>query len=357
MKTIIINKGNYSLETPERDQFADARRAAGWEDEYAAYRKAWTDRPAQGIYGEWPLLVDIELSSACNLSCPMCYTITEAFKRRVKRRFIPFDLFCRIVDEIASHVPALRLSLRGEPTLHPKFIECVKYAKDKGIKEVSFLTNAGTLTESLSQALLEAGADWITFSVDGLDATYEGIRHPLKFAETYEKIRRLRMMRDAANLPRPLIKVQGIWSAIEERFESFYELFSQVADQIAFNPLIDYLQNDDLNCVEYEKEFHCPMLYQRLVITSDGQILPCSNDEHCELSLGSIEDKTIYAIWNGQALQSFRAVHEQENGFTRFDTCKRCYLPRQTEDKWYQFESGRRFCVKNYTNRSLIIGQ
>jgi hypothetical protein len=48
-----------------------------------------------------------------------------------------WELYKNIVDEIGGKVPAIRLSLRGEATLPSKFVECIRYIKERGIKEVS----------------------------------------------------------------------------------------------------------------------------------------------------------------------------------------------------------------------------
>lgn len=49
----------------------------------------------------------------------MCYTVTDKF--RVKRKFMDFELFKKIIDECTKHsIFSIRLSLRGEP-----FIPCM----------------------------------------------------------------------------------------------------------------------------------------------------------------------------------------------------------------------------------------
>lgn len=353
----VINKGNYSLETPQREAEFERRRGAGWEASYAAYRNAWNTRPALGKYGSWPLLVDMELSSACNLQCPMCYTITEEFKRHVSRQYMPMDLFCRVIDEIAPHVPALRLSFRGEPCLHPHFLECVAYAKQKGVGEVSFLTNAGKWDEAFICGMVEAGADWITVSVDGLHDVYEGIRKPLRFEDTVAKLRAVHEVREALGKARPVVKVQSIWPAIAKNPSVFYNFFAPLVDFVAFNPLIDYLGKDEVHALAFEDDFRCPMLYQRLVITSDGHVLPCSNDSRGDLTLGSVEGNSIHEIWNGEALRRFRAAHACKNGFRNFETCLHCYLPRATQEEAHELTDGRTLIVRNYLNRSQFIGQ
>ncbi|MGO6901960.1 radical SAM protein, partial [Rhizobium ruizarguesonis] len=136
-----INKGNYSMDTVEREAAFDKFRGEGWEAEYADYRRKWSEYALNQQVSDYPLLVDLELASICNLRCPMCYTISDEFKKSVNTTRMDWDLYCRIIDEIGGKVPAIRLSLRGEATLHKRFADCVRYAKDHGIKEVSTLTH------------------------------------------------------------------------------------------------------------------------------------------------------------------------------------------------------------------------
>ena len=351
-----VNKGNYSFETAERDAAFELRRGAGWEKEYTAYRTAWQTRPAHKDPGEWPLLVDLELSSVCNLKCPMCYTITDAFKAKVKRGLMPFAIFTRIIDEIAGHVPALRLSLRGEPALHPRFFDCIRYAKAAGIPEVSFLTNLGAIPEDRLEELVLSGADWITVSVDGMGATYEGIRRPLTFADTVRRLALLREFRNKHGLPRPAVKVQSVWPAIREMYDQYYAFFAARVDAVAFNPLIDYLGNDGIESIVFETDFSCPMLYHRLTICSDGNALPCSNDEMSDMIVGNADTQDVYEIWHGKPLREMREVHSRVNGFLQYPVCKHCYLPRKVEEEMHSFDDGREFCVKNYASRAQDIG-
>ncbi|WP_294258290.1 radical SAM protein [Propionivibrio sp.] len=231
-----INKGNYSMDTPEREAHFEECRGAGWEQEYAEYRSNWVRFATEQIVSDFPLLVDIELSSLCNLKCPMCYTITDEFKMQVSATRMDWDLYTRIIDEIGGKVPAIRLSLRDEATLHKKFVEAVRYAKNHGIKEVSMLTHGGKLTPDYFRKIAEAGIDWITISADGIGATYEEIRKPLKFADILEKLKAIKAMKAAHGWLRPVIKVQGIWPAIKENPQAYYDTFEPVTDLVASIP-------------------------------------------------------------------------------------------------------------------------
>jgi radical SAM protein with 4Fe4S-binding SPASM domain len=352
---IPINKGNYSLDTPEREALFEQYRGEGWEKEYLLYRERWTEYPRKHFVAEYPLLVDTELSSLCNLKCPMCYTITDDFKRKVKATLMDFDLFKKIIDEIGGRVPSLRLSLRGEPTLHPQFIDCIRYAKERGIQEVSFLTNGSKLSGDFFKEIMFAGADWITISVDGMDKTYEEIRQPLKFRETLEKLANMKIIKEKAGLHKPVIKVQSVWPAIRGNVEEFYDTLTPYTDLIAFNPLIDYLGND--GNIVYIDNFLCSQLYQRLSIGSDGSALMCSNDEENTAIIGNVQKQSIYEIWNGENLNNKRELHKLRNGFMKMGICRKCYLPRTTEDAEVVTVRGRNVIIKNYVDRNQNIGE
>lgn len=346
---IPINKGNYDMETPERLARFEEYRALGWEAGYRAYRRNWVEYAKNQYVSEYPLLVDIELSTVCNLHCPMCYTITEDFKKSVRRQFMSMELFHKIVDEIGGKVPAVRLSLRGEPTLHPDFVSCIRACKERGIGEVSFLTNASTLTKDRFIEFAEAGADWITVSIDGIGETYESIRRPLRFADTLKRLQDIHEVKAQRGWKRPVIKIQSIWPAIQADPSAFYNTYAPYVDLVAFNPLISGYSSHENSGVVYLEDFSCPQLYQRLVIGADGRVLLCANDEEGRRVLGDMNQQSVYEIWHGEPIEIIRALH-RKNAFREVDVCRDCYLPRETEDE-YAFVNGRKIVVKNYVSR------
>lgn len=354
-KNIPINKGNYYMESDERLTLFEQYRGEGWEQEYKAYREAWEKNAKEQIVSNYPLLVDLELSTVCNLHCPMCYTVSSMFKEHVKPTLMEKQLFCKVIDEIAGNVPAIRMSLRGESTLHPDMVELARYAKEKGIKEVSFLTNCSRMTPEYFEELLVAGVDWITVSVDGLGAMYESIRRPLKFEETLEKIKSMKRIKEEYHVHRPVIKIQSIWPAIRDNAEEFYNTFAPYADVVAFNPMSDDQQND--MDIEYIEDFSCPQLYQRIIVAADGSVLVCSNDEENELVIGNAREQSIYELWHGEHMQRMRELHKENNGYMKEHICRKCYLPRRMQLETVVTINDRKVVVESYTNRSQIIGE
>ena len=116
---------------------------------------------------DFPNRITVELTNQCNVSCSFC-----------PRQGVPMEIGCmdmglyrKIIDEAALHLPVkLVLFFRGESLLHPHFLECLEYAKKRGIGPIQFASNGLALDEKMADAMLEAGIDFISFSLDTLKA-------------------------------------------------------------------------------------------------------------------------------------------------------------------------------------------
>ena len=356
---IPINKGHFELETSERAERFKNINSLGWDSQYKEYRELWENLPKTNQVREYPLLVDLEMASKCNLNCPMCPTVTPEFKGLRRETFesglMDFQLAKKIIDEVAPHIYSLRLSWVGEPTLNPDLVKTVKYAKKNGIKEVSFLTNGTKIHIKYMRELIDAGLDIMTVSIDGLGDTYDKIRAPLKFEKTLAKLTELKKYKDANNLTKPLVKIQGVWPAIRPNPDLYYKTFEPIVDLIAFNPLIDYLHND--KNIVYEKGFCCPQPYQRVTVAADGRVAMCSNDDLVGTVIGDAWKETIHQIWHGHKMQRVRDLHKQEDGFKQIDACAKCYYPRKVESSEISTVDGREIAIENYVNRVQEVGR
>ncbi|KJU82079.1 Radical SAM domain protein [Candidatus Magnetobacterium bavaricum] len=351
-----VNNVQQSIDTEEREALFNKRRAYGCESEYAENRKQWRENPENNTVAEYPLHVDIELSSICNLHCPMCYTITEDFRKRIKPGFIDFKLFKTIVDECAANdVYSIRLSLRGESTLHKLFVDCIRYAKESGIKEVSTLTNGKNfIDKSLTEQIIDAGIDWITVSIDGIESVYESIRWPIKFEDIKTAMGNLMDIR--RDKIKPAIKIQGLWPAIKENPDKYIEIFTPLSDLLYTNPLIDYLHNDDIEEIEYIPEFTCYQPFQRLVINSNGKALMCANDQVDTEIIGDAYKMSIHEIWHGNKMENVRRNHITHMAIDKYRTCKMCQVPRAREYE-KALITGKIIYIENYKGRAQNIGK
>lgn len=331
------------------------RRGKGHLAAYVRNRIMWHWFPRFDILPKFPDHVDVELSSLCDLKCPMCYTITDQFKQVVNRKLMIPELFRKIIDECAeNNVYSIRLSLRGESMLHPDIVDFTQYTKSKGIKEVSTLTNGVRLNPENFEGLLHAGLDWLTISFDGLGEVYERIRKPAKFEESLDKIKTYAEIKKRLGSAKPVIKVQTIWPAIADDPKAYYDTFEGIVDLIATNPLIDYKRND--RDIVYVENFKCPVLWQRLVVGSDGKVLLCSNDEMGHNIVGDANLQSLKEIWHGPALSKARNIHRNHEGVEKITACKECHYPRATKTDVYRAEETFTVRLENYLNRPQEIG-
>ena len=353
-----INKNLVYLNGPIKNFKFNLKRGKGHLLRYILDRFRWHYYPRLKHVSKFPTHVDIELSSACNLNCPMCYTITDEFKEGVSRQGMDFELYKKLIDECASHKSnySVRLSWRGEAFIHPKIFEAIEYAKNKGINEVSLLTHGGFLNPEKFERIMLAGIDWITFSVDGTGESYNKIRAPLKFDETYAKIKEYDKIKKKYKRTKPVIKVQGVWPAIKESgVEKYNELFDPITDQVASGELRDLLRKDVK--VELDENYGpCPVLFQRLTIGSDGKVKLCYNDEMGEVDVGDVNKETIYDVWHGKKLSKARDAHMRKMGVKELAPCKYCMYPRKTVKIKEKTKNGT-VTVNNYTNREQVVGK
>lgn len=322
---------------------------------YVWNRVRWHVYPQLRIAGAYPDHVDLELSSACNMKCPMCYTTTEKFKITVPHRNMDFALFCRIIDQLAAHhVYSIRLSWRGEPTLNRHFIDCVRYAKQRGIKEVDSLSNALLLTPEMFEQLVDLRMDWLTISFDGIGSTYEQIRAPAKYQQMVEKIATFAEIKRRKRSVKPVLRIQGIWPAIQDDPEAYFRTFEPLVDEVSVNTLLDYLHRD--TDIQYVENFVCPVPFQRLVIGSDGRAFMCINDDYGRQPIGDAKSQTIGDIWNGKPMQEVRSAHRRCQGTATFAPCRDCYQPRKTRQVPYQV-GPRTIYLDELVGRPQVVGQ
>jgi sulfatase maturation enzyme AslB (radical SAM superfamily) len=280
----------FSCETNLEYLRNELRRSRGRVLEYIINRYQWNYYPRRKVPA-FPLNIDIEVSSKCQLKCTHCF---RQYLDIGENDFMPVDMYRNIVDECGRHkLFTLKFSMRGEPLLHPDIVEMVRYAKESGVREVWINTNGGMLTEILAREIITAGVDWITMSFDGLGEKYEAIRKPLKYKDSLGKLKTLRRVRDELK-GNALLNVQTIWSAIKHDPNEYIKLMKTIVDRVAYNPDMNF---EDV-IITPDPNFVCPRLWQRLCITSRGNYLKCPTDFQMNEILGNVSDYTIKEAWD-----------------------------------------------------------
>jgi hypothetical protein len=120
----------------------------------------------------------IELLNSCNLDCPMCRV--GEFGVDLDRQ-MPFELFCRIAEELFGHVREVRLNGLGETTIVP---DLDRYLDVLGRYPVRLeLITDGTGKRAIYERLLATGAIVLVSWDAARPEVFERVRRPAHFAQ------------------------------------------------------------------------------------------------------------------------------------------------------------------------------
>jgi MoaA/NifB/PqqE/SkfB family radical SAM enzyme len=315
----------------------DGKILADFIDRFRAYRAGWRENPKRAIReklhdsyvrktGNPPMCVDIEVAAVCDLACAFCYRQWIA----TPDKLMDETLCYRLIDECAEMgVPSVKFTWRGETLLHPMLPKFVDYAKRAGVLETLVTTDAVTLTEETSRALVEAGLDVLVYSFDGGNKeTYEKMRvgrfHENKFEDVYENIRRFARIRSDMESQWPITKIQMILTqdTFKEQDE-FEALFSDCVDDVSvkayterggrledLDPAIGqrletYLDGHALprdsahwrdmdgNIFVAHGRLACEQPFQRLMVAYDGTVCMCCYDWGTEYPIGFVDERAL----------------------------------------------------------------
>src|SRR5207237_812139 len=92
--------------------------------------------------------------------------------------FIEWDTFVRILDEFDG-VTDLQLQGLGEPLMHPRFFDMVRYATDRGMK-VSTNSNLTLLNRDRARQMVARGLEWLPLCKDYGESTLRDRYRPMQ---------------------------------------------------------------------------------------------------------------------------------------------------------------------------------
>jgi radical SAM protein with 4Fe4S-binding SPASM domain len=308
-------------------------RADDWENQqgqaYNEYRQKWINYPKELYIPEFPLHIDIESSSYCNLLCPMCgRTIYK--KEWRPNRHLDFEIFKKCIDQGAENgLCSINMNNVGEPLLNPKIVEMVEYASKKGLLDIFFHTNGVKLTKDMSSALIKAGLKRLVISIDSADKErYEEIRVGAKFEEVIKNVRDLYAARKELVSDNPLTRINVIRfpDLTSKGVDAIKKLLWDYVDIIGFLDFQEYNEKKLIRADypdDYCSPFICPMLFSRLAILENGQVVPCCVEMTGKLNLGNVSEQSLLEIWQGEKLDKLRKIHKKGH-FYKIDPCKKC---------------------------------
>ena len=365
---VTINESQYSFGEEVIHQEFIKKQFSKEEDlkKFNFYREEWYRRGKEFDYGTAPLAVCCELVSTCNLGCTMCYTITDDFQDSVvgATRMLPWKIVKKVIDECSKiGVYSILFSWRGESTLYRvkdesgktiTFTDVLEYAKNKNILEITCLTHGQHINEDSAEKIVKAQPNWINFSIDGLEKEYNKIRTPRNkkkdktynaFLKVSENIKLLNKIKKKYNTNRPQIRTNTIFPAIFKNPKEYRDyMYGIGVDWVTVNEILDF-RTEELEDEEIKNNWSCSYPFQRLTISANGAILPCTgaHNEEEGLLIGryegspkkiikdgtefkeiSLEEMTLKEAWDSKKLNSIRDLHKNNRRCEISNGCRNC---------------------------------
>ena len=284
---------------------------------WRAFRKAY--HAAAGLVApQFPLQIDFELNSTCQMKCGFCLH----GHGKVKKRELSYTDFCKVIDEGASHgLCSIKLNYINEPLLRRDLPRFIDYARSQGVLNIYFATNGLLLNQEMAQQLIDSKVSKIMISLDATTPeTFMAMRRSKGFERIVANIHRLLEMRTDGY---PLVRVNFLETPVNaHESEAFISQWQGVADMLGFQ------QQVGLPGVEYElltdvDNFQCAFPFKLVVIDCDGNILPCCTFSGREMPLGNIADMTIAQAWNSKRMTWLRGIHLQGD-YAANPVCAHC---------------------------------
>lgn len=290
-----------------------------------------------GLIPEFPRIIELEITNHCNFQCIMCKTGTGTAKR--KRGYMAAETYEKLIREAAGRKIAFKFVGQGEPTLHPRFLEYIKKAKQNGV--ICHLTTNGSMFDkSFIGQLIDTQIDSVKFSFQGVDREgYMELRGKDDFDHLLEKIGWLYELRGEKEFPYITVAT-SVTNESKEEIEEFRQKCSRICDNLEIG--ITTLEFIDLSKIK-KKQTHellakmkedqtrkkrrykcCHQVFDVITLHWNGSINACCADNDDVMVLGNLAENSIQECWNGKKEQAYREILAV-NDYEKLPLCKDCY--------------------------------
>ena len=298
-----------------------------------------------------PHKLRIEISNDCNLFC----TFSNAYQKsggceqwNAKKTIqnMSFDLYRRIVDELAPYATDFWPYNYGEPFMNPQACEMLAYARSKNSSmRMEVHTNGHFFTDAEKcRKAVEAGLDCLSFSIDGLtQQSYVEYRLNGDLSKAVKAVEGVCSQKRKLGLTKPEVVFQYIVfdHNIDEvpRVEKFARdlgvdtvnikiNLAHVEAEVArrYPEIVKSLSHDSES--NYAKTnvpaglSFCDFPWTHMTVLADGRVVICCRDGLNEVILGSVANSSVWDVWNGPAYREYRRKYLHDS--VAPGVCARC---------------------------------
>lgn len=298
-----------------------------------------------------PSFFAIEVTNACNGGCVLCPVGAGYRSRRIGS--MPWDRFCRIVDEVGGYARFIALYSWGEPFLHPRIYDMISYVNARKI-HTKLSSNLHAFREEDAQRPVETGLDELVVSLHGLsEETYRAYQPKHHIAEVLDKVKALVDAKRRLGSEKPDIRLGFIATRHNEQevatlpeFAAFLGvgyLLTEASLNLRFLPYDQHmnLRNADETTLRQERlalaeewlpqadryvnpyyrymrahggglpslsevRFPCSPPWYQMTICWDGDVNLCCGSYGKRDSVGNVFDQSVRQVWNNRFYHAAR---------------------------------------------------
>lgn len=279
---------------------------------------------------EFPNILNIEPTNECSLKCYYCPR-----ERAAKGSgYMDWDIYRRIIDEAVGYKKLIMLNLHkdGEPFLHPRFMDMIRYAKKRDIaKTIHVNTNALCWTDRVIDELLDSGIDDITISLDAARAiTYKKHKGVDCLKKVEGQIYRFFEKRKALGLKRPFVrvKIMEFEQISKEEMKEFFSKWEGIADMVQVTGIHNWsgeIRGVNITDETSRQRYPCVIVWYVLVVNWNGEVTVCSVDWNTQIKVGDVRKQDLHHIWNSPEIKEARRAH-LERKLRAYPCCRKCVI-------------------------------
>jgi len=301
--------------------------------DFLEYRNNWKASQEFSKEFDFPLYILTELTFSCNYRCPQCVLGSKEETMKLKPAIpqMSMDLFKKIIDEAEQHnCRSLCLNHTNEPLLVQDLTDKISYAREHGFVDILMNTNGELLNDNLSKKIIESGLTRLMVSIDANSSeTFEKIRVGGNFDKVRKNTLNFIKTRNQMGLKLPLVRTSFVLqNNNKHELNGFGDYWKEKVDYVhiqSFSKPYDTADDSRLtnkNSKPYNV-FRCDQPNNRIVIRSDGEVLPCCSWFSYEIPAGNITNSSIYEVWNSKSMKDLRKIHYDGN-YHLNPTCAKC---------------------------------
>jgi radical SAM protein with 4Fe4S-binding SPASM domain len=289
-----------------------------------------------------PLHMQMELTSFCNLECPVCPTGTGELHRDAKSMDV--ELFERLMSQVGRYLLTMSLWGWGESLLHKRLGRFLEIAR-RYPAAVLLSTNGQNLNQSwVQEALTTHPPTYLIAAIDGLtDETNSVYRRGAKLRPALEGVRELADWKRRTGAKLPVLHLRFMAMKQNEHELPHVREFARDAgfDMVSIRSLsiIDSTENqhrdliplsDLLKAYTYDggkrvrrDDFVCQHAFTFPTMMADGRIVSCEQDFNVSQPYGTFtKDRDFDGIWYSQEASAIReTVRDRPEDFS---FCRNC---------------------------------